>query len=927
MKNIKAFLLSIILLLTISTGARAEFFSDIIVTSASGIWTDSRAYATLNDAITAVGANQRTVVIVGTQTVSTLTVPANVTLKFERDGMITNTGQLTINTKNIIAENRRIFTGPGNIDFASGTILKTGWFNNIESAFAVTTNDTVTLIVSKPQTITASYSPGNNVTLKWESPGNILTVNTLINVSNIGQIEAGNYQIMAGAGHFHFRDGPTLNLAWFTSITYAVTCIDTAKVVLEVNVSSPVAFSLSIPSNIQIKINRGGDLTIAGAQTLTLTSVKQVDIGPYYFNPFAGTGSVAITGGLTYTPATTLTALILSASSPGFIPYEVDALYDYGNGTSFTQATIQSALTAIGVVNKTTLLLRPGTWVISSNVDWSAYTNVTFKIVPGALISHGAFTMSIPNPDVGRYNWLSGTGIVTISGYVKEIYPEWWPGTDYGLQMTNAIASIANTGGKVRIGTGTATTPINATNLSYQIVFEGYGSGTSFGGSKITAAHTGVAFDLTGSNNQVFRDFTLHGDPTTSPTYGFLLARNSGGGGGGGHKFFNVMNDYTSEFTVASIYSYGSEVNSYYGCQFVNAYPAGKVFATSKNNSLVAASSFQTIATGAQSNTVTNLYGTDMIALGGTGAIGIYIEGALDFHVTGGWWYCGSGPLMQGGLAFVWIDTTTSASLNLSFEDITGEPAIYAPRYGFYIGDGVSSIVGLSIRDSQIYVAVTSVPTPTYVVYAHANITMFRFFYENVEEVLAGGVSSKGIYFGGDLNVSHITKGDESTIADSIVQVAGTSRDNHYSMSATSITRAVEDGDFIFDIDEHILLTQYGTLHDLGDLAAASFILTDLTTDGTWRDLDLSTPLTGFGASRYVLLRVSIQDDAAASTLSFRLNGNSNAINISTIATQVANVVNYADMWVKIDSTRKIEYNASNLTWSAITITVRAFIR
>ena len=316
MKKLTTLFLALVISLTLSMSARAEFFTDVIVTSPSGIWTDSRAYGSLTAAVNAVGAvNQRTLIIASPHVVGNITIASNITLKFERDGSITNIGQLTINTKNIIADNRQIFTGAGDIDFASGTIVKSGWFSTFEEAVNRTSDDTVTLLVTKSQTLTLSYALGNNVNLKWESPGNILTANAGVNITNIGQIEAGNYQIMAGAGHFHFLDGPTLNLAWFTSITEVIPCIGTAKVVLDVNISSPVAFSISIPDNIQIKISRGGDLTIAGAQTLTITNAKQIDIGPYYFNPFAGTGSVAVTGGITYTPATTLTAAVLKTLS------------------------------------------------------------------------------------------------------------------------------------------------------------------------------------------------------------------------------------------------------------------------------------------------------------------------------------------------------------------------------------------------------------------------------------------------------------------------------------------------------------------------------------------------------------------------------------------------------------------------------------
>jgi hypothetical protein len=398
MKTLKVFLLSLILLLLLSTGVRAEFFTDVIVTSANGIWTDSRAYATLNAAVTAVGANQRTIKIVSPQVVTSLTIPSNVTLEFDRDGSITNSGQLTINTKNIIAPNRQIFTGAGNIDFANGSVIKTGWFNSIESAFALTVNDTVTLIVSKAQTITASYSPGNNVSLQWNAPGNILTVNAGVTVSNIGQVVAGNYQLFAGAGNFRFRDGTNLNSSWFAHLRSIITWVSTNRVTLTLQGSLLVDLTDAIPTNLHVDVDsQRGLFSVSGGVTLTINSA--ILAGPYQC--FSGAGTVVLPSVVAHYPEW------------------------YSSGT-FTQATISAALTAIGTTNKATLLLRPGTWVISSNADWPAYSNVTFKIVPGALISHDAFTVNIPYLDAGLHQIFSGTGAVTLSGRGQVVHPIWY---------------------------------------------------------------------------------------------------------------------------------------------------------------------------------------------------------------------------------------------------------------------------------------------------------------------------------------------------------------------------------------------------------------------------------------------------------------------------------------------------------------------
>ncbi len=120
--------------------------------------------------------------------------------------------------------------------------------------------------------------------------------------------------------------------------------------------------------------------------------------------------------------------------------YEIDAL-SYSPFT-FTQAAITAACTAIGSGTKT-LLLHPGTWTISSNVDWAAICpNTTFKVPPGAIISHGAFTISMPMPEAGPYQILSGTtGTITYNSTgAKQILPEWYGAV--GDASTNNATAI-----------------------------------------------------------------------------------------------------------------------------------------------------------------------------------------------------------------------------------------------------------------------------------------------------------------------------------------------------------------------------------------------------------------------------------------------------------------------------------------------------
>lgn len=114
-------------------------------------------------------------------------------------------------------------------------------------------------------------------------------------------------------------------------------------------------------------------------------------------------------------------------------------------------------------------------------------------------------------------------------------------------------------------------------------------------------------------------------------------------------------------------------------------------------------------------------------------------------------------------------------------------------------------------------------------------------------------------------------------------------------------------------------------VRDEGDTTAVNFALASFTTDGAWHDLDLSRIIPK--GVKWVILQVEVKDGAAGSTMLFRKNGNYGAINISSIATQVANVSTYADLMVQVDKDGKIEYKGSNLVFTTINVTVKGTIK
>jgi hypothetical protein len=124
------------------------------------------------------------------------------------------------------------------------------------------------------------------------------------------------------------------------------------------------------------------------------------------------------------------------------VGHEVDVLTVYGNGDEYTGDTIQAALNKIGTTNNVRIVLSAGTWVIAANTDWSAYTNITLCMPPGALISHGAYTFNWGGLiDAGPYEIISGSGTVTLTTTPIIEYDKWTDGAgdDIFPSKDNAI--------------------------------------------------------------------------------------------------------------------------------------------------------------------------------------------------------------------------------------------------------------------------------------------------------------------------------------------------------------------------------------------------------------------------------------------------------------------------------------------------------
>lgn len=112
-------------------------------------------------------------------------------------------------------------------------------------------------------------------------------------------------------------------------------------------------------------------------------------------------------------------------------------------------------------------------------------------------------------------------------------------------------------------------------------------------------------------------------------------------------------------------------------------------------------------------------------------------------------------------------------------------------------------------------------------------------------------------------------------------------------------------------------------LVDRGDPNAFDWDVGDLTTDGTWNELDCSG-IVPAGATA-ILFQVNLVDDAANSVFYLRKKGNTNSYNYASLGTIVAGVSNRDTNLCFCDTDRKVEYMGTNLAFTTINILIRGW--
>lgn len=110
---------------------------------------------------------------------------------------------------------------------------------------------------------------------------------------------------------------------------------------------------------------------------------------------------------------------------------------------------------------------------------------------------------------------------------------------------------------------------------------------------------------------------------------------------------------------------------------------------------------------------------------------------------------------------------------------------------------------------------------------------------------------------------------------------------------------------------------------DRGDPATVDKVKTDLTIDGAWHDLDLSTIVPA--GAKAVMLRTRLQSANPGDAIRYRKNGNTNEVNTCGCEALRANVLRTRLGITSIDANRVLEYNADNIAWTTLDIVVRGW--
>lgn len=110
---------------------------------------------------------------------------------------------------------------------------------------------------------------------------------------------------------------------------------------------------------------------------------------------------------------------------------------------------------------------------------------------------------------------------------------------------------------------------------------------------------------------------------------------------------------------------------------------------------------------------------------------------------------------------------------------------------------------------------------------------------------------------------------------------------------------------------------------DRGDPAAYDWAKTDLTTDGAWHDLDISSIVPK--SAKAILIIGHLVGNGVDWTIRFKKYGQTNDINLGCMETIRAMVDRRRMMICAVDSNQKVQYKIDNKAWSTLELAIRGW--
>jgi len=112
-------------------------------------------------------------------------------------------------------------------------------------------------------------------------------------------------------------------------------------------------------------------------------------------------------------------------------------------------------------------------------------------------------------------------------------------------------------------------------------------------------------------------------------------------------------------------------------------------------------------------------------------------------------------------------------------------------------------------------------------------------------------------------------------------------------------------------------------IHWRTDLDTYDFVLADFTTDGNWRELDLSDILPS--NAQAIVIYCHVQDNAAGNSIEFRSFYDTTDIISVEATTNVANQPLDTEGMIDVSERKVIKYKGTNTTFSAINFAIRGY--